>query len=321
MNRDGNAWPSLRLDDWAPTRDTIHMWMQIVGKIRLVHSPLINHWWQVALYVTPRGLTTSTIPYAAEAFDIEFDFIDHRLLIRSSTGATGAVALEPRSVADFYAETMRTLDRMGLATRIQSHANEVESAVPFAEDYEHASYDPNCAHTFWRQLLQANRVLGVFRSRFVGKVSPVHFYWGAMDLACTRFSGRDAPRHPGGAPNVGDWVMAEGYSHELSSCGFWPGGGEEGAFYAYAYPEPNGFADHRVGPAEAYYSAELGEYVLPYEVVRQAVDPDRMLLTFLQDTYEAAAVNADWDRGASEADPNRWSASRSGPSGNTNWNP
>jgi hypothetical protein len=310
MTQQNNAWPALRVDDWAPTRDTLHMWMQIVGKVRLAHSPMVNHWWQVTSYVTPRGLTTSTIPYGTEAFDIEFDFIEHQLVIRSSTGTTRTVALEPKSVAEFYAQTMRTLDELGFTTRIQAHPNEVDPALPFAEDSEHASYDGAAANLFWRQLLHAHRVLDQFRSRFIGKASPVHFFWGAMDLAYTRFSGRKAPRHPGGAPNCGDWVMVEGYSRELSSCGFWPGGGDEGAFYAYAYPEPDGYADHPVGPAEAHYSSDLGEYVLPYEVVRQAADPDQTLLKFLQDTYEAAAVQADWDRATLEDDPNRWSAYR-----------
>ena len=203
-----------------------------------------------------------------------------------------------------YASVRRTR----IQPRIQSHPNEVDPAPRFAEDVEHASYDPDAAHLFWRQLLQASRVIGRFRSRFVGKVSPVHFFWGAMDLACTRFSGRGAPRHSGGAPNVGDWVMVEGYSRELSSCGFFPGGGDEGAFYAYAYPQPDGFADHPVSPAEAYYSKDLGEYLLPYEVVRQSADPDQVLLEFLQDTYEAAAIHADWDRAALEDNPDRWKA-------------
>ena len=306
QHQNSDAWPSLRVDDWAPTRDTLHMWTQIVGKIRLAHSPMVNHWWQVTSYVTPRGLTTSAIPYGTEAFDIELDFIDHMLLIRSSTGATRTVRLEPKSVAEFYSQTMRALDELGLHTRIQSHPNEVDPAPRFADDVEHASYDPEAANLFWRQLLQANRVLGQFRSRFMGKVSPVHFFWGAMDIACTRFSGRGAPRHPGGAPNVGDWVMVEGYSRELSSCGFFPGGGDEGAFYTYAYPEPDGFANHLVSPAEAQYSKDLGEYLLPYEAVRQAADPDQMLLGFLQDTYEAAAIHAGWDRAALEGDPDRW---------------
>ncbi|MCV7260302.1 DUF5996 family protein [Mycobacterium shimoidei] len=308
MAGENNAWPSLRVEDWVPTRATLHMWAQIVGKVRLVHSPMVNHWWQTTLYVTARGLTTSTIPYAKQAFDIEFDFVDHQLVIRSTNGATRTVALEPKSVAEFYTQTMHALDELGFPTRIQPHPNEVDPAPPFAADVEHASYDPAAAQLFWRQLVHASRVLGQFRSRFVGKVSPVHFFWGAMDLACTRFSGRGAPRHPGGAPNVGDWVMVEGYSHELSSCGFWPGGGDEGAFYAYAYPEPDSFAAHPVRPAEAHYSQDHGEFLLPYEVVRRASDPDRVLLEFLQDTYEAEAVGAGWDRRALETDPDRWKA-------------
>ena len=306
MNDASNPWPPLPFAEWQDTAITLHMWTQIVGKIRLTLAPWTNHSWHVTLYVTSRGLTTSVIPYSTEAFDIEFDFVDHQLLIRSSTGATRAVALEPKSVAEFYSQTMQTLDELGFTTRIQAHPNEVDPALPFDQDGEHASYDHAAAKLFWRQLLQANRVLGQFRSRFIGKVSPVHFFWGAMDLACTRFSGRDAPRHPGGAPNVGDWVMVEGYSRELSSCGFWPGGGDEGAFYAYAYPEPDGFADHPVSPQDAHYRRDLGEYVLPYEVVRQAADPDQTVLGFLQDTYEAAAVNAGWDRAALEEDPDRW---------------
>lgn len=301
-----DAWPRLLVADWADTRDTLHMWTQIVGKVRLAHAPLINHWWQVTLYVSPRGLTTSAIPYGSGAFDIEFDFIDHRLCVRSSEGAVRDVALAPKPVAQFYSETMRALDELGIQVPIQAQPNEVERAIPFAEDHHHASYDAEAAHLFWRQLLQAQRVMGAFRSRFGGKVSPVHYFWGAMDLACTRFSGRGAPQHPGGAPNCGDWVMVEGYSHELSSCGFWPGGGEEGAFYAYAYPEPDGFADSPVTPAEAFYSRENGQFLLPYEDVRTAGDPDDTLLGFLQTTYEAAAERGRWDRPMLECDPERW---------------
>ena len=301
-----DVWPSLRVDDWTDTRDTLHMWTQIVGKIRLVHAPLLNHWWQVTLYVSPRGLTTSSIPYGSSAFDIELDFVDHRLLVRSSDGNARTVALRPMPVAQFYAETMKALGELGIEADIQPRPNEVERAIPFAEDYEHASYDPVAAHLFWRQLLQAGRVIGEFRSSFVGKVSPVHFFWGAMDLACTRFSGRSAPRHPGGAPNCGDWVMAEGYSRELSSCGFWPGGAAEGAFYAYAYPEPDGFADYPVGPADAFYSKENGQFLLPYEAVRTAADPDQALMGFLRSTYGAAAERGGWDRAMLEDDPRRW---------------
>lgn len=304
------GWPRLRAADWAATRDTLHMWTQIVGKIRMAHTPLLNHWWQVTFYVTPRGLTTSAIPYRGGAFDLEFDFVDHRLRIRGSDGGTREVALEPKPVADFYTETMGALGELGIETEIQAKPNEVEQAIPFAEDYQHASYDPRAAQLFWRQLLQADRVLGEFRSRFVGKVSPVHFFWGGMDLACTRFSGRVAPPHPGGVPNCGDWVQVEGYSRELSSCGFWPGGGEEGAFYAYAYPEPDGFGDHPVSPAAAFYSREHGQFLLPYETVATAGDPDRMLMDFLTTTYEAAAENGGWDRAVLEDDPHRWDEHR-----------
>lgn len=301
------SWPSLRVEDWTETRDTLHMWTQIVGKIRLAHAPLVNHWWQVTLYVSPRGLTTSAIPYGTGAFDVEFDFVDHQLVVRSSGGQRQTVALEAKPTADFYAQTMAALDTLGIDAPIQARPNEVEPAIPFAEDHEHASYDPGAAHLFWRQLLQANRVIGEFRSHFVGKVSPVHFFWGSMDLACTRFSGRPAPPHPGGAPNCGDWVMVEGYSRELSSCGFWPGGGDEGAFYAYAYPEPDGFADYPVKPAEAFYSVENGQFLLPYEAVRTAADPDWTLSEFLHTAYEAAAERGGWDRESLEDHPDRWS--------------
>ncbi|MGW4572281.1 DUF5996 family protein [Streptomyces tendae] len=309
------AWPSLRVADWTNTRDTLHMWTQIVGKLRLAHAPLVNHWWQVALYVTPRGLTTSAVPYGDGAFDAEFDFVEHRLVIRSSDGASREVALEPVSVATFYTRTMRALRELGIEASFQRRPNEVEPSIPFADDEQHCSYDATAAHLFWRQLLQANRVLGRFRAEFTGKVSPVHFFWGAMDLACTRFSGRAAPPHPGGAPNCGDWVMEEGYSRELSSCGFWPGGGDEGAFYSYAYPEPDGFATHPVRPDGAYYSTENGQFLLPYEAVRTARDPDHALTEFLYTTYEAAAEHGDWDRAALENDPLRWgrTAPREGP--------
>lgn len=296
-----NRWPALRVDDWAETRDTLHMWAQIVGKVRLVHSPLINHWWQVTLYVSPRGLTTSAIPYQGDSFDIEFDFIDHRLLIRGSEGGTRTVALEPKPVAEFYAQCMNALSQLGIEAKIQSRPNEVDPAIPFADDYEHASYDPAAAHLFWRQLLSANRVINEFRAHFIGKVSPVHFFWGAFDMAVTRFSGRRAPEHPG-APNVGNWVMVEAYSHEVSSAGFWPGGGmiQEPAFYAYAYPAPEGFGAYPVQPAKAWYSSELGEFLLTYEAVRTSPQPDETLLAFLQSTYEAAADLAGWDRAALE---------------------
>ncbi|MEV4123566.1 DUF5996 family protein [Nocardia sp. NPDC049707] len=302
------VWPSLRVSDWQDTRETLHMWLQVVGKIRMAHAPLLNHWWQVTLYVSARGLTTSAIPYDNAVFDIEFDFVDHRLVIRADDGSTRSVALAPKSVAQFYVETMRALDELGLGTRIQGRPNEVEESIPFAEDTRHRSYDPDAVWLFWRQLVRANKLLNEFRAGYVGKVSPVHFYWGAMDLACTRFSGRPAPIHAGGAPHCADWVMEEGYSHELSSCGFWPGGGAEGAFYAYAYPEPTGYADHPAG--EGYYDRDLGEFVLPNEVVRKSNDPDAVVAEFLRRTYEAASTLGDWDRGALESDPYRWAQQR-----------
>ncbi|MFI0421415.1 DUF5996 family protein [Spongiactinospora sp. 9N601] len=298
-------WPSLRVEEWSPTRDTLHMWAQVVGKVRLAQAPMVNHWWQVPLYVSARGLTTSAIPYGTRVFDIEFDLCDHLLRIRAGDGRARDIGLEAMPVAVFYTETMNALHELGLDVRIMPRPTEVEPAIPFAEDYQHCSYDPGQAHLFWLQLVQAHRVLSEFRSYFIGKVSPVHLFWGAMDLACTRFSGRTAPKHPGGAPNVGDWVMVEGYTHELSSCGFFPGGGEEGAFYSYAYPEPEGYADFPVRPQAAYYSTDLGEFVLPYEAARTARDPGQAVLDFLQDTYAAAADLGHWDRESLEDDPNR----------------
>jgi hypothetical protein len=298
-----SAWPALRVDDWTSTRETLHMWLQIVGKLRLAGSPMINHWWQATFYVTPRGLTTGSIFDGTRSYSVDLDFHDHVLRIDADDGARATVALEPKSVAAFYAELMATLKELQIGTTINPTPNEVDPAIPFAEDDVHVSYDAGAVHEFWRQLVQVDRVLRQFRSRFAGKVSPVHVFWGAMDMACTRFSGRRAPRHPGGAPNCGDWVMVEGYSHELSSCGFWPGGGEEGAFYAYAYPEPDGFKDHDVTPADAFYSDELRQFLLPYEAVRTSADPDATLLGFLQTTYEAAASHAGWDRAALEYAP------------------
>jgi hypothetical protein len=279
------------------------MWTQIVGKIRLAVAPMVNHWWQVPLYVSARGLTTSTIA-GSPTFDIEFDFLDHKLRIRASSGEQRAIALQSSSVAEFYTRTTAVVAELGIDAPIRPVPVEVDPAIPFAQDHGHATYDSEHAELFWRQLLAANRVLTQFRSRFIGKVSPVHFFWGGMDLAVTRFSGRQAPRHPGGAPNVGDWVMVEGYSHEVSSAGFWPGGGEEGAFYSYAYPEPPDYAAHPV-PEGAAYVASAGQFLLPYEVVRGADDPDALLLQFLQSTYDAAAIGGNWDRFALEDDPAR----------------
>jgi hypothetical protein len=300
------SWPSLRVDDWTPTRDTLHMWMQIVGKVRMALSPLVNHWWQVTLYVSARGLATGAIPVGTRVLDMEFDFVDHALVLRTSDGGVATVALEPKTVARFHGEVLEALIGLGVTVTISGTPNEVDPAVPFADDLVHASYDSDAAALFWRQLVQADRVMRDFRSHFIGKVSPVHFFWGSFDLACTRFSGRNAPPHPGGAPNCGDWVMVEGYSRELSSCGFWPGGGEEGAFYAYAYPEPEGFADAAVGPDGAHYSADFRQYLYPYERARTAPHPDAAVAEFLQSTYAAAADLAQWDRGALECDPRRW---------------
>lgn len=245
-------------------------------------------------------------PVRTRAFDIEFDFCDHQLHLRTSNGAAGSVALEAKSVAEFHAEVFETLGRLGIETSIRAVPNEVDPAIPFAQDHQHASYDPEAIRLFWQQLIQADRVLNIFRSSFIGKASPVHFFWGAMDLACTRFSGRGAPAHPGGVPNCADWVMVEGYSHELSSCGFWPGGGAEGAFYAYAYPEPAGYAEYLTEADGATYSTDGRLYLLPYENVRRAPDPDRTLLRFLQATYDAAAETGHWDRAGLDIDPDRW---------------
>jgi hypothetical protein len=305
-----DAWPIAPLEEWTATRETLHMWTQIVGKIRLAQAPMVNHWWQVPLYVSTRGLTTSAIPYGERTFEIEFDFCDHQLHVRSSDGGERRVALEPKPVAAFYRETLAALEALGIEVTLWPVPVEVESTVPFPEDTEHASYQPDQVRRFWVQLTSAQRVLMEFRSRFIGKVSPVHFFWGAMDLTVTRFSGRPAPPHPGGAPNVARRVMVEAYSHELSSCGFWPGGSAEGSFYSYAYPEPADYARHPVRPPAAAYNADAGEFLLPYEAVRTADDPDRVLMDFLQSTYEAAAENARWDRDALEVRPERPMAHR-----------
>jgi len=295
-------WPDLPLSEWADTCATLHLWTQVVGKIRLAHAPMINHWWQVPLYVTSRGLTTSPIPYDARSFQIDFDFIDHRLEIRASDGAVATIPLVARSVADFHAELMARLRELGLETRIWTMPVEIPDAIPFEQDRDHASYDPEYAHRFWRILVQADRVCTRFRSAFLGKVSPVHFFWGSFDLAVTRFSGRPAPPVNSESPQLGVWVMREAYSHEVSSCGFWPGNGGfgEAAFYSYAYPEPPGFADAAIGPAAASYNKELGQFILPYDAVRRAPSPDECLMEFLRGTYAAAADLGQWDRAALE---------------------
>ncbi|MDO9352875.1 MAG: DUF5996 family protein [Solirubrobacteraceae bacterium] len=290
-----DAWPALRVEDWAATRDTLHLWSQVVGKVKMAKAPMLNHWWHVTFVVSPRGLTTGAIPDGDRVFEMEFDFVDHLLRVTVQGGEERTVSLEPKSVATFHAETMAALAALGIDVSIWPVPVEVVVAIPFEDDTAGREYDAASASAFWRQLVQATRVLAIFRGRFAGKVSPVHVFWGALDLAVTRFSGRPAPKHPGGAPNCADWVMVEGYSHELTSCGFWPGGGEEGAFYAYAYPEPEGYREQPVRPEAAYYNQDAGQYLLPYEAVRTAADPDAALLDFLQDTYDAAARLGDWD--------------------------
>lgn len=289
------AWPELDLSQWADTRDTLHMWTQIVGKVRMGLTPMLNHWWHVTLYVSSRGLTTSLMKTDDGALEIEFDFLDHVLDLRMTDGRRRQVALEPRSVASFYGETMAALDELEVRVHINPRPQEVVEAIPFDRDEVHSSYDADAAQRFWRTLVHVDRSLLEFRSRFRGKASPVHFFWGGPDLCTTRFSGRPAPKHRGGVPNCPDWVQVLAYSHEVSSCGFWPGGGGEGMFYAYAYPEPDGFKDWPVEPP-AFYDDALGEFLLPYAAVRQAPDPNATLLAFFQSTYEAAAVRGRWDR-------------------------
>ena len=296
------AWPALPLEAWRATYETLHLWAQIVGKTRLALAPMQNHWWQVALYLSSRGLGGSPLPYGEHTLDIDFDFLDHRLVVRRSDGATRALALAPRSVADFYGEYRGLLRGLGMDVRIRPMPAEIPDAIPFGDDRTHASYDPDAAQRCWRALVQADRVLRAFRGRFLGKCSPVHFWWGGFDLSCTRFSGRPAPRHPGGIPNLPDWITREAYSHECISAGWWPGGGalNEAAFYAYAYPEPPGLPQAPVRPAQAYYHPVLREFILPYDAVREADDPDAALGEFLQSTYDAAADRARWDRAALE---------------------
>ncbi len=295
------TFPPLPLEAWEDTKETLQRFVQIVGKTRLVSMPHMNHWWHAPLYVTQRGLTTGAMPYGDRTFAIDFDFVDHRLLITTSQGEGRTLALAPRAVADFYREVMDALRSLRLDVRIWTTPVEVPEPIPFEDDRVHAAYDADAAHRFWRILLQSDRVMKAFRGRFLGKSSPVHFFWGSFDLAITRFSGRAAPPFTGAAPNVGAHVMHEAYSHEVSSCGYWPGPpGEEGVFYTYAYPEPPGFRDTPITPDGARWDSDLGEFVLPYELVRAAPDPDALLLEFLRSTYEAAAAAAGWDRAALE---------------------
>ena len=298
-----HRWPELPAAAWRDTRETLHLWTQVIGKIRLAQTPWLNHSWHVTLYVTARGLTTGPIPYGGHSFAIEFDFIDHVLAIQTSTGHGARLPLRPVAVADFYAEVIAALGELGLDISIRTMPCEIVGAIPFDQDRTHASYDPDYANRFWRVLASAHEVMSRFRTGFLGKASPVHFFWGSFDLAVTRFSGRRAPMHPGGVPHLPDAVAREAYSHEVSSAGFWPGGGgpvEEAAFYAYAYPAPEGFSAAKVKPEAAYFSAELGEFLLPYAAMRTAADPDQALMEFLTSTYEAAADLAKWDRAALE---------------------
>ena len=299
-----DQWPELPLSGWRDTCATLQLWTQIVGKIRLTLTPWLNHSWHVALYVTSRGLSTSSSPDGARSFEIEFDFIDHRLKISTSDGAGRQFALAGHSVASFHAAVMAALAELGIRVVIDEMPNELPDPIKFSEDTHHASYDGDAVRRFFRILVTTDRVFKQFRTGFLGKASPVHFFWGSFDLAVTRFSGRRAPRHPGGVPHLPDDVASEAYSHEVSSAGFWPGGGaiDYPAFYSYAYPEPAGFRATKVRPDAAFFSEALGEFVLPYDAVRTAANPDRALLDFLESTYQAAAVAASWDRKSLECE-------------------
>jgi hypothetical protein len=298
---DDPNWPAIPYSSWSGTLGALHMWTQIVGKVRLMCAPVVNHWWDSVLYVSARGLTTSPIGHPGGVFDMEFDFLDEALSIRKVDGGAATVALESGSVAGFYGRVMETLASLGVEVVIRPLPNEVQEAIPFDRNTTPVDYDAEAARRFWLALVQADRVFKEFRARFLGKSSPVHFFWGAPDLAVTRFSGRRAPEHPGGFPHLPDWVTREAYSHEVSSAGFWPGSPDmDAAFYSYAYPNPAGFSDAAVEPEAAFWSEEMGEFFLPYEAVRTAPDPDAALMRFLQSTYEAAADLAAWDRASLE---------------------
>lgn len=300
---DDAGWPELSYPQWRDTAATLQLWTQIVGKVRLSLTPWLNHGWQVPLYVSARGLTTSTMPVGREIVEIEFDFIAHRLLVRTSRGDEGILAMEPRSVAEFYEELFDLLRGIGVHVTINEKPNEVPDPIRFSEDRTHASYDADAAYRFWRALVQTDRIFKHFRTSFLGKASPSHFFWGSFDLAVTRFSGRKAPLHPGGVPGLPDDVTREAYSDEVSSAGFWPGNDAypEAAFYSYAYPEPPGFRDAKV-PEGAFFDTTLSEFILPYDTLRKAADPDALLLEFLEKTYIAAADAAKWDRAALECE-------------------
>lgn len=295
-------WPALPFIGWQDTCATLHMWTQVVGKIRLALEPMVNHWWQVPLYVTATGLTTSPMPYGSRSVQIDFDFCHHALVITTSDPQRVEIGLAPMPVAEFYEKVIGVLRDLGIEVSIWTMPVEVADAVPFEQDRQHKSYDADAAQRFWRVLVHTDRVMKQFRAGFTGKVSPVHFFWGSFDMAVTRFSGRTAPPHPGGMPNLGNWVAREAYSHEVSSCGFWPGNGGFGkaAFYSYAYPAPPGFADAPLRPPAAVFDKNLQEFILDYDTVRMSSDPDAMLLEFFQSTYDAAANAGRWDRAALE---------------------
>ena len=297
MTSDANPqWPDLPFAAWSDTCETLSLWLQVVGKVRIACTPLINHWWNCTLKVTSHGLLAPAMTYRGRTFDVLFDFTHHHLHVETSDGRIETLALEPMAVADFYAAFMQALRRLGIDVRIWTMPCEIENAIPFEKDRTHAQYDPAYVQRFWQAVLQAHRVMTEFRARFIGKASPVHFFWGSFDLAVTRFSGRRAPPPTGATPNVAAWVMNEAYSHEVSSCGFWPGNGGYGraAFYVYAYPEPAGYGNTKLKTAEAAYDTKLGEFILPYDAVRRASDPDARLLGFLQETYGAEADLAKW---------------------------
>jgi hypothetical protein len=302
---DNNPWPALAYADWADSCNTLHLWTQVVGKVKLALAPLSNHWWGVVLFVTARGLTTGAMPYRDRALQIDFDFCTHALVLQTSDARAQRIALGPMATADFHAAVMTALRALDVDVRIWTMPVEIEGAIPFDQDRIHASYDAAAVNAFWRQLVQADRVFNVFRARFLGKMSPSHFFWGSFDLAVTRFSGRSAPALLGSkTPNVALWVMNEAYSHECSSVGFWPGNGGYGkaAFYSYAYPEPAGFGAEKVAPRGAAYSAEIGQFLIDYEAIRTAASPDAALLDFMQTTYEAAANRGGWERKGLERD-------------------
>ncbi|WP_444903335.1 DUF5996 family protein [Microbulbifer sp. CnH-101-E] len=302
-NRSKNSdWPELHFQDWSDTVATLHLWTQIIGKIRLVQTPWTNHSWHVPFYISARGLNTSLIPYDGRAFSIEFDLLEHQLSILVSDGGRRIIPLTPMCVADFYMAVINVMRDLGLSVEIYTTPSEIANGIPFEEDRNHCHYDSRFATRFSQALVQIDRVFKEFRSRFIGKCSPVHFFWGSFDLAVTRFSGREAPLHPGGVPNFPDWAAQEAYSHEVSSAGFWPGGGgyKDAAFYSYTYPASDKFSGQEVSPDSAFYSKELSEFILPYGEVRKSTAPDETLLAFLQSTYEAAASTGGWDRSALE---------------------